>query len=483
MRAKKSSELSCAIWWVRRDLRLVDNQALQTALEESGQVVPVFILDPNLFASAYVGEKRLAFLLDGLRALDTSLRQKGSYLVVRQGDPLVELKQLASECAAGAIYAEPDVSPYAMHRDERASKEIPMHWSGSPAVLPPGFVLNKFGRPFTVFTPFSKAWRRALPLQPEMRFTAPPHIPTPAGITGIPVPAAPVLPEGVPFPAGEDEAVRRLQQFTGLTRSEGFIGVPQICDYALGRDRLSEEGTSRLSPYLRFGMLSARQAVVAAISAIAGAPDEVGRQAAETWLNELVWREFYLQVLYHFPYVRQRNFRSGEVRWVNNPEHFEAWKAGRTGYPLVDAAMRQLVQSGWMHNRGRMVTASFLTKDLLIDWRWGEGWFMQHLVDGDPALNNGGWQWTAGTGTDAVPYFRILNPVSQSQKHDPQGVYIRHWLPELRDVPDEFIHQPWLMSREIQKASGVKIGVDYPAPLVEHAERRELALQAYRRTN
>jgi deoxyribodipyrimidine photo-lyase len=169
------------------------------------------------------------------------------------------------------------------------------------------------------------------------------------------------------------------------------------------------------------------------------------------------------------------------VRWVNNRERFEAWKAGRTGYPLVDAAMRQLVQSGWMHNRGRMVAASFLTKDLLIDWRWGEGWFMQHLVDGDPALNNGGWQWTAGTGTDAAPYFRILNPVLQSQKHDPQGVYIRRWLPELRDVPDEFIHQPWLMPREVQKASDVKIGVDYAAPLVEHAERRELALQAYRR--
>ena len=481
MRAKKSSELSNAIWWIRRDLRLADNQALQAALEEAGQVIPVFILDPKLLDSAYVGEKRLAFLLDGLRALDASLHLIGSYLVVRQGDPLVELKQLASECTALAVYAEPDVSPYARQRDERLSKEIPLRWAGSPAVLPPGFVLNKFGRPYTVFTPFSKAWRRALPLQPGLRFARPRRILTLAGITSLPIPDTPALPAGVPFPAGETEAWRRLQQFTQSVNSrDEWEMAPPIYDYSLGRDRLSTDGTSMLSPYLRFGMLSARQAVVAALSAMEAAPDEAERQGAETWLNELVWREFYLQVLYHFPHVRQRNFRSGGVRWVNNPEQFEAWKAGRTGYPVVDAAMRQLVQSGWMHNRARMVVASFLTKDLLIDWRWGERWFMQHLVDGDPALNNGGWQWTAGTGTDAVPYFRILNPVTQSQKHDPQGVYIRRWLPELSAVPDGFIHQPWLMPPELQKACGVRIGSDYPAPLVEHAAARERALQAYR---
>jgi len=482
MRAKKSSELTTAIWWARRDLRLGDNQALQTALEESGQVIPVFILESKLLASSYVGAKRLAFLLAGLRALDDSLRRKGSYLVVRQGDPLVELKHLVGECAATAIYAEPDVSPYARERDERLSKELPLHWSGSPAVLPPGFVLNKFGRPYTVFTPFSKAWKRALPLQPGMHFDAPEHIPTPAGISGFMIPIKPALMKEVPFPAGELEALRRLEQFTGLSTPAGISGAPPIYDYALGRDRLSEQGSSGLSPYLRFGMLSARQAVVAALSAMQAAPDKAWRASADTWLNELVWREFYLQVLYHFPQVRERNFRPGEVRWANNPEHFEAWKAGRTGYPLVDAAMRQLAHSGWMHNRARMVVASFLTKDLLIDWRWGEGWFMQQLVDGDPALNNGGWQWAAGTGTDAVPYFRILNPVSQSQKHDLQGLYIRRWLPELSGVPDEFIHQPWLMPAELQKASGARTGVDYPAPLVDHALRRKLALEAYRRT-
>ncbi len=482
MRAKKSNELSAAIWWVRRDLRLADNQALQTVLEENGQVLPVFILDPKLLGSAYVGANRHAFLLEGLRALDASLRQKGSYLVVRQGDPLSELAHLSGECAARAIYAEPDVSPYARQRDERISQVLPLRWAGSPAVLPPGFVLNKFGRPYTVFTPFSKAWKRALPLQSDLRFTAPAHVPTPTGITGIAIPGYPARPAEVVFPAGEAEALRRLDLFTRHTTIEGMTGSPPIYDYTSGRDRLSEDGTSTLSPYLRFGMLSARQAVVAALSAIQAAPDETGRASAETWLNELVWREFYLQVLYHFPQVRERNFRSGEVRWVNNLEYFEAWKAGRTGYPLVDAGMRQLARSGWMHNRARMVTASFLTKDLLIDWRWGESWFMKNLVDGDPALNNGGWQWTAGTGTDAVPYFRILNPVSQSQKHDPQGLYIRRWLPELAGVPDEFIHQPWLMPGGGAKTSGVQIGVDYPVPLVDHPARRALAMQAYRRT-
>jgi deoxyribodipyrimidine photo-lyase len=187
-----------------------------------------------------------------------------------------------------------------------------------------------------------------------------------------------------------------------------------------------------------------------------------------------------MHILYFFPHVRHRNFRLGDIQWENDRRKFLAWKEGRTGYPVVDAAMRQLVESGWMHNRARMITASFLTKDLLIDWRWGEQWFMQHLIDGDPAANNGGWQWTAGTGTDAAPYFRIFNPISQSQKFDPEGKYIRRWLPELRNVPDEYIHQPWLMPAELQKSVNTALGVDYPAPIVDHAIARERALKAYK---
>jgi deoxyribodipyrimidine photo-lyase len=199
----------------------------------------------------------------------------------------------------------------------------------------------------------------------------------------------------------------------------------------------------------------------------------------------LIWREFYIAILCHFPSVRQAAFRPGlrQMPWVNNPEDFSVWAEGRTGYPIVDAAMRQLLNSGWMHNRGRMITASFLTKDLLIDWRRGERHFMQHLVDGDPAANNGGWQWTAGTGTDAAPYYRIFNPVLQSQKFDPHGRFIRNNLPELVRVPNEYIHEPWKMPLDIQRKAGCVIGVDYPAPIVDHAWARRRALEIYRHSS
>ncbi len=199
-------------------------------------------------------------------------------------------------------------------------------------------------------------------------------------------------------------------------------------------------------------------------------------------MNELVWREFYSAILYHFPYVRQMAFRPAmrQISWRNDPADFAAWAAGRTGYPVVDAAMRQLNTTGWMHNRARMIVASFLTKDLLVDWRWGERYFMQQLLDGDPAANNGGWQWTAGTGTDAAPYFRVFNPVLQGIKFDPQGAYVRRWTPELAAVPDEFIHTPWKMPVELQRSAGCIIGKDYPAPIVDHAAARQRVLAAYR---
>ena len=228
-------------------------------------------------------------------------------------------------------------------------------------------------------------------------------------------------------------------------------------------------------------MLSARQAVVAALGAMEAAPDKQARKGAETWLNELIWREFYVTILHFFPRVRGGSFRPEYdlIRWEDDRNTFEAWSHGRTGYPVVDAAMRQLVHTGWMHNRARMIVASFLVKDLLIDWRWGERWFMQHLVDGDPAANNGGWQWTAGTGTDAAPYFRIFNPVSQGEKHDPEGAYVRRWLPELARVPAKLIHRPWTMSFEEQREAGCVIKEDYPAPVVDHGWARERVLAAY----
>ncbi|MFM8319432.1 MAG: cryptochrome/photolyase family protein [Chloroflexota bacterium] len=458
------------IWWVRRDLRLADNPALQAALEAggpSGGVLPVFVLDSALLRSAYAGEKRLAFLFAGLRALDADLRRRGSRLLLRGGGaPVVdELRRLVDESGAAQVFAEPDVSPYAAARDAAAGAALPMQWVGSPAVRPPGTVLKPDGTPYTVFTPFSKAWK-ALPGLPErLKAAAPAEIPTPAGFEGLSLPEHPALPPWVPFIAGEAEAQRRLYEFV---RSE------RVYRYAEQRDRPDLDGTSQLSPYLRFGMLSPRQAAAVALQALAAAPGAEARRSAETWLNELIWREFYIHILYHHPRVRRENFRLPQVRWRGSRAWFEAWCAGQTGYPLVDAAMRQLVETGWMHNRLRMLTASFLTKDLLVDWRWGERFFMQHLVDGDPAANNGGWQWTAGTGTDAAPYFRIFSPVSQSRKHDPQAAFIRRWLPELAALPDAFIHEPWLAPPALRRQTSA-----YPAPLVDHALQRQAALEMY----
>jgi deoxyribodipyrimidine photo-lyase len=461
-----------ALWWIRRDLRLTDNQALDSALEQAEDVIPVFILDPKLLASKYTSEKRLAFLLGGLRSLDDDLRRRGSYLVVRRGDPVEELQRLRAESEAEAVFAEPDVSPYANRRDGNISRTMPIYWCGSPAVRAPGMVLKPDGESYTVFTPFSRAWKALPGLQTGQSFQAPVRIQTPEGIPTLPIPEEPSLASTTPFIPGEAEARHRLERF--FNRAE-------IYHYASGRDRQDLEGTSGLSPYLRFGMLSPRQAVSAAMAAMEAAPDAQAQKSAETWLNELIWREFYIHILYHFPHVRKENFRMQHVRWENNRQHFAEWCAGQTGYPVVDAAMRQLVESGWMHNRSRMIVASFLTKDLLIDWRWGERFFMQQLIDGDPAANNGGWQWIAGTGTDAAPYFRIFNPVSQSLKHDPEGAYIRRWLPELRAVPAEYIHEPWKMPLDEQRASGCVIGVDYPPPVVDHAAAKERTLRAYQK--
>jgi len=228
-------------------------------------------------------------------------------------------------------------------------------------------------------------------------------------------------------------------------------------------------------------MLSARQAVVAALQARPASSQCEGHRGAETWLNELIWREFYMSILYHFPEVSRQSFRASlrGIAWRNRPEDFAAWSEGRTGYPVVDAAMRQLLATGWMHNRGRMIVASFLTKDLLVDWRLGERFFMQQLIDGDPAANNGGWQWSAGTGTDAAPYFRIFNPVLQGGKYDPEGRYVRKWVPELSGVPLPYLHRPWTMPASTQREVGCIIGEHYPQPIVDHAWARGQTLAAY----
>jgi deoxyribodipyrimidine photo-lyase len=456
-----------AIWWVRRDLRLGDNPALGAALEEAAQVLPVFVLDPTLLASDYVGEKRLAFLYEGLRQLDADLQTRGSRLIVRRGSPAEILAQIAAEGGAEAIYAEADYSPYATRRDERVAERLPLRLVDSLVVHPPGTVMKGDGTPYTVFAPFSRTWKSLPPPHPDDLLPAPSHIPTPEDVDSDAIPATPALPEGVPFEPGEAAAQDRLDGFSGGLN-------PPIKRYHQARDRVDLSATSGLSPYLRFGMISAREVVATAYEAIKVASTEEAQQGAEKWLDEVIWREFFIHILYHFPHVLAGSFRTmyDNIQWDNDDVVFQAWCEGRTGYPLVDAGMRQLAETGWMHNRARMIVASFLVKDLLIDWRWGELWFMRHLVDGDPAANNGGWQWTAGTGTDAAPYFRVFNPTSQAKKHDPDGTYIRRWVPELRDAPDKLIHTPWRIPADARHG--------YPDPIVDHKWARARALAAYR---
>jgi deoxyribodipyrimidine photo-lyase len=465
------------IWWIRRDLRLANNQALKTALESGGGVVPLFILDPALLSSSTVGRIRLAFLFGGLRQLDDALRRRGSYLVLREGKAITQLSNLMDETKAACIYAERDFSPYATRRDTDVGRHLPLQLLEGVSIHQPEMIYKANGSPYTVFTPFNRRWRELPPPEPDSLFPAPQHIPTPPGIDGLPIPSRPELPKSVPFNPGEDEAQRRLSIFAHANEEA------PINHYADRRNRMDLNGTSELSPYLRFGMLSARHAAVSALQTRSGSSVEVTRSGAEAWLNELAWRDFYMYILFHYPDVLRRSFRpyTRHIEWRNNATHFAAWRDGQTGYPVVDAAMRQLLQTGWMHNRARMIVASFLVKDLLIDWRWGERWFMQQLVDGDPAANNGGWQWAAGTGTDAAPYFRIFNPVLQGKKFDPTGDYVRRWLPELARLPDAYVHEPWKTPQAIQQQAACVIERDYPRPIVDHAMARRVALEAYAR--
>lgn len=461
--------MTTALWWIRRDLRLSDNQALTAALDHATRIVPVFVLDPFLLeTSPYVGEKRKAFLFEGLRVLDAALQARGSRLIVRHGRPEATLEKLLDESGADTIFAEADVSPYAQRRDRRVADRLPLQLTSGLIAHPPDAVRRADGGFYVVYSPYRRRWSTLTPPMRDDLAPAPDRLPAPE-VESDEIPGAPVLPDSVPFPPGEREARRRLKVFA----------EEKMPDYDEGRDRMDQDATSRLSPYLRFGMLSVREAIVTAREAAS----QGAERGARTWLDELVWREFYGQILYHHPRVRRGSFREKYqgLAWKNDEADFEAWREGTTGYPVVDAGMRQLRASGWMHNRARMIVASFLTKDLLINWQWGERYFMQQLVDGDPAANNGGWQWAAGTGTDAAPYFRIFNPVSQGKKHDPEGDYVRRWVPELEDVPLEYVHEPWTMPHDVQQAAGCVIGEDYPVPIVDHSEARERTLVAYRR--
>jgi deoxyribodipyrimidine photo-lyase len=458
------SEGFTTVVWFRRDLRVADHPALRQAVD-AGRVVCLFVLDPALLGRRHHrAPARLRFLRAGLEALDEELRPRGSRLVVRSGRPEVVVPEVAAEAGARAVHMTRDVSPFARARDERVIAAL--ETAGVLVRMMPGDLLaepedlpGSSGSGYLVFSAFHRAWREA---------PIPPHIPAPRRIDGPELPGEGLdrLPPGEPpLPAGPAAAHRRLAAFV----REGADAYPDH------RDMLAQDATSRLSAHLRFGMCTPAQ-----IGRALGL--SAGPRGREAFWRQVCWRDFYHHHLARHPEVLRTALAPAlrGVRWDDDPADLSAWAAGETGYPLVDAGMRQLAGEAWIHNRARIVVASFLAKDLLVDWRRGETVFMQGLVDGDPANNNGGWQWTAGTGTDAAPYFRVLNPVRQARRFDPGGDYVRRHVPELRDVPDARIFEPWTMTAEEQRAAGCRIGRDYPAPRVDHGERRGLALERYR---
>jgi deoxyribodipyrimidine photo-lyase len=467
----------CVIHWFRRDLRLSDNLALNAALGSGAAVVPLFIFDPALLDSPNLGIPRLAFMLKGLNALDASLREKGSGLLIRWGDPIEILPKLVDELQAQAIYFNRDYSPYARRRDAaiEAGLPVPAYSFDDPLLRVPGQVVKGDGSPYVVYTPFKERWLSLPhPFDVQSAIFRSSAFHSLEGLPNSPIPDLADLDFGTTIEvptAGEAATQEQLER---------FMHGP-IYRYTDSRNSLianpfeasSPSGTSGLGPYLRFGMLSPRQAYWAGREALETAPDERARQGVLIWINELIWREFFVHILYHFPQVARGNFRPqyDTLPWRDAPDDLHAWKTGQTGFPIIDAAMRQLTQIGWIPNRARMIVASFLTKDLLIHWQEGERHFMRWLIDGDSAVNNGNWQWAAGTGTDAQPYFRIFNPVEQSRKYDPTGEYIRRWVRELADVPTRFIHAPWLMPSP---------PASYPRPIVDHALAREHTLSVFK---
>ncbi|MFZ9857428.1 MAG: cryptochrome/photolyase family protein [Roseiflexaceae bacterium] len=465
--------MNYSIHWFRRDLRLQDNQALAVASQLSdGRVIPLFIVDPTLVQSSRVGVNRLAFLASRLRTLHHELVARGSGLMIAYGDPRDVLLSIAAEYGATMVTFERDTGPWGRQRDREIAQTllnngIAGQTSQTLTIVPPTTLKTGAGTPYTVFTPFYRAWRKVLDLADA--FDAPQLIKHPHQSS---TPIWPDWPESdISLPeSSRAHAEHLLRQFA----------THAIDDYTTGRDMVAKSGTSRLSPYLRFGILSPQECARLALAHMPHIAGE-GRSGAEVWLSELAWRDFYHQIMYNFPHVTKSSFRPvyDAIQWENNSDWFAAWCEGRTGYPIVDAAMHQLNQEGWMHNRARMIVSSFLTKDLLIDWRWGERYFMQKLLDGDTAANNGGWQWAAGTGTDAQPYFRIFNPVSQGQKFDPDGTYVKKYLPELRYVPTKFIHAPWLLQGIDMRNARITMGVEYPYPIVDHAIQRHAALAMY----
>ncbi|MFZ2224151.1 MAG: deoxyribodipyrimidine photo-lyase [Candidatus Deferrimicrobium sp.] len=467
--------------WFRRDLRLSDNPALAAAVARGGPVVAAWVHAPLEEGDSAPGAAARVFLHDALQSLAESLEARGGRLVLRRGPTIKALIDLARETGADAVYANKAWETPLLERDAKAvaalrANGLEARLFDDNVLFPPDAMQTTAGGPFRVFTPY---WRRCISSPgPGAPRPATARVPSP----GTPLPSWP-LPElrllpSVPWDAGV-RAAWPAGEKAGRERLSGFLGSA-LAAYPHDRDRPDRDGTSRLSPYLHFGCVSARQAwhAVRSREAADSAPGAV--RGAEAFLRQLVWREFAHHLLFHFPATVHAPLREEFVSfpWRDDPSALVAWQEGRTGYPLVDAGMRQLWKTGWIHNRVRMAVASFLVKDLLLPWRKGAAWFFDTLVDADLANNTFGWQWVAGCGADAAPYFRVFNPTLQGGKFDPGGDYVRTWVPELARLPDRWIHRPWEAPGNVLSAAGVTPGKTYPLPIVDHAAARLRALAA-----
>lgn len=472
--------------WFRRDLRAEDNAALNAALTQCEAVHCVFIFDRAILDGLPRNDRRVAFIWESLVELDADLRGMSTHpmagLIARHGFAEYEIPTLARELGAQAVFAAHDYEPDSIARDAHVKQCLDDHGIAfitrkDHVIFERQEILTGGGKPYSVFTPYRRAWLTRLadapPIAHACKLNASILAPRPT-THARPVPSLESIGfesgalEGIPIAAGASGAAQLLDNFWD-----------RIDDYGETRNYPAVKGPSYLGVHLRFGTVSIRQLVhLAAQRSVHGSP------GAEVWLSELIWREFYFQVLANFPHVVNASFKApyNAIVWETGAtaqQLFEAWCQGRTGYPIVDAAMAQINQTGYMHNRLRMVAASFLVKHLGIDWRWGERYFAEKLIDFDLSANNGGWQWVSSSGCDAQPYFRIFNPSLQSEKFDPQGKFIRRYVPQLSKLPTQYLHAPWKAKPADWASAGLSLGKDYPLPLVEHAQARQRTMERY----
>ena len=481
-----------SLLWFRRDLRVFDHAALHHALKASKQVFCVFVFDTDilqpLLDAGLSADRRVEFIHASIVELDSELRKLGGGLIVRHGAARHEIPALAAQLGVDAVFSNHDYEPQATQRDAEVANALAAdgrQWRSfkDQVIFERDEILTLANQPFSVFTPYKNAWMKRLAAADGAFFLKPCPIEKYASQLA-PWPTSPA--DAIPSLAAlgfETTNLLDLKITPGMSGAASLLEdfMPRIGQYGQARDFPAIKGPSYLSVHLRFGTISIRTLARMAYQTLHQGSAASG---AAVWLSELTWRDFYFMILHHHPHVAQRAFKPDydAIQWESGAHAeslFQAWCDGRTGYPLVDAAMLQLNQSGYMHNRLRMVVASFLMKDLGIDWRWGEQYFAAKLNDFDLAANNGGWQWAASSGCDAQPYFRIFNPITQSEKFDADGKFIRRYLPQLAGLTGKHIHAPWLAPLDELEKAGIKLGKNYPLPLVQHDEARKLTLQRY----